>query len=263
MTGGTVWETIETSVADGVCRIALNRPEKLNPLSALLIDEVRRAFDAAAEDAAVRAIILTGRGRAFSAGADLRGGIQPGADLGTALETRYNPLVLAMRALPKPIIAAVNGICAGAACNLALACDIVLAARSAVFIEVFARIALLPDAGGTWFLPRVIGTQRALAASMLAADITAEQAHQWGMVWEVHDDAALPDAADALARRLAAGPTRAYAAMKQAFGAAAGNTLAQQLQLEADLQRALGHSADFAEGVTAFLEKRPSAFRGA
>jgi len=254
-------ETILCQTEAGICRITLNRPDKLNPLSRLMMQELSQAFEAAA-DPAVRAVVLTGTGRAFSAGADLRGGIQPGGDLGAALEELYNPLVLAMRSLPKPIIGAVNGICAGAACNLALACDIVLAARSAVFIEVFARIGLVPDAGGTFFLPRAIGTPRALAACLLTEEITAQQALDWGMIWQVVDDAALPDAAQSLAARLAQGPTLAYAAIKQAMLASGSNSLAAQLQMEADLQRGLGRSADFAEGVGAFLAKRPAEFTG-
>jgi 2-(1,2-epoxy-1,2-dihydrophenyl)acetyl-CoA isomerase len=255
-------EQILAEAAGGIFRITLNRPDKLNPLSAQLMDELGQAMAQAGEDPAVRVVVLTGNGRAFSAGADLRGGISPGGDLGAALERSYNPLVGAMRAMPKPIIAAVNGIAAGAACNIALACDIVIAARSAVFIEVFARIGLLPDAGGTFVLPRAIGTPRALAASLLAEDITAERALEWGMVWQVVDDADLPAAADALARRLAAGPTRAYAAIKQALYASERNTLGEQLALEAELQRGLGHTADFAEGVAAFREKRPAGFTG-
>lgn len=255
-------EQILAEAAGGIFRITLNRPDKLNPLSAQLMDELGQAMAQAGEDPSVRVVVLTGNGRAFSAGADLRGGIAPGGDLGAALERSYNPLVSAMRAMPKPIIAAVNGIAAGAACNIALACDIVIAARSAMFIEVFARIGLLPDAGGTYVLPRAIGTPRALAASLLAEDITAERALEWGMVWQVVDDADLPAAADALARRLAAGPTRAYAAIKQALYASERNTLGEQLALEAELQRGLGHTADFAEGVAAFRDKRPAAFTG-
>jgi 2-(1,2-epoxy-1,2-dihydrophenyl)acetyl-CoA isomerase len=178
------------------------------------------------------------------------------------LEATYNPLILAMREMPKPVIVAVNGIAAGAGCNLALAGDILIAARSAVFVEVFSRIGLIPDAGGTYFLPRLIGSGRALAASLLATDIDAETALAWGLVWQVVDDAALAETAMALARRLAAGPTGAYAAIKQAFNASAGNSLSEQLGLEAALQRGRGGSADFAEGVAAFREKRAAVFTG-
>ena len=245
---------------DGILRVTLNRPDKLNPLSSEIVYALQEAVAEAASDA-VRVVLLTGSGRAFSAGADLRSSVT-GSDVGDVLARTYNPLVAAMRALPKPIVAAVNGICAGAACNVALACDIVLAARSAVFIEVFARIGLLPDAGGTYLLPRAIGTPRAVAASMLAADIPAERALAWGMVWDVVDDATLAPAADALARRLAAGPTRAYAASKAAIYGADESAFRAALDTEARLQRGLGQSADFAEGVAAFLEKRPAAFTG-
>jgi 2-(1,2-epoxy-1,2-dihydrophenyl)acetyl-CoA isomerase len=247
---------------DGVLRLVLNRPDKLNPLSPSMLDTLWGHITGAATDRAVRAVVLTGTGRAFSSGADLRAGLSQGADLGRALETHYNPLVLAMRALPKPIIAGINGICAGAACNLALACDILVAARSASFSQIFARIGLLPDAGGTYFLPRIIGSQRAMAAAMLADQIGAEQALQWGMVWQVVDDQELDASVNALAQRLAQGPTAAYAAIKRAMGLGAAGDLATQLQLEADLQRELGQSADFAEGVGAFLQKRPAKFTG-
>jgi 2-(1,2-epoxy-1,2-dihydrophenyl)acetyl-CoA isomerase len=255
--------TIEVSVEAGVCRIALNRPEKLNPLSAEMLESLHEAIVAAGKDDKVRCVMLTGNGRAFSSGADLSArGLDHKVDLGDTLERRYHPLVLAIQALGKPVVAAVNGICAGAACNLALACDIVLAARSASFIEIFTRIGLLPDAGGTYFLPRVIGTQRAMAASLLAEPIPAETAREWGMVWQVVDDSELAAVAGALCARLASGPTRAYAAVKRAITASGANTLEQQLAMEASLQRGLGFSADFAEGVAAFKEKRPARFSG-
>ena len=255
------YETIEAKTDSGVARIAFNRPEKLNPLSAALLKETRAAFEVAASDAAVRVIVLTGHGRAFSAGADLReAGLT--ADLGAALIERYNPLVTAIRTSPKPVLAAVNGICAGAACNIALACDIVVATRSAVFIEVFARIGLMPDAGGTWFLPRAVGTPRAIGASMLAEEIPAERAASWGLIWECVDDESFSGRVDALAERLASGPTRAYAAIKRAIYAAEGPGLAAQLALEAELQGELGHSADLREGIASFMEKRKAAFTG-
>ena len=255
------YETIQAETTGGICRITFNRPDKLNPLSATLLRETADAFTAASADAAIRAIVLTGSGRAFSAGADLReAGLTQ--DLGAALEDRYNPLVTAIRSAPKPVLAAINGICAGAACNIALACDIVVATRSAVFIEVFARIGLIPDAGGTWFLPRAIGTPRAVAASMLADDIPAERAADWGLIWQAIDDADFAATVDALAQRLATGPTRAYAAIKSAIYTAEGPGLAAQLALEAELQRDLGHSTDMREGIASFLEKRKANFTG-
>ena len=255
------YETIEAKSEGGVARIAFNRPDKLNPLSSALLKETRAAFQAVASDPAVRAIILTGHGRAFSAGADLLEA-RLTEDLGAALIERYNPLVTAIRTSPKPVLAAINGICAGAACNIALACDIVVATRSAVFIEVFARIGLMPDAGGTWFLPRAVGTPRAIGASMLAEEIPAERAASWGLIWECVDDESFSGRVDALAERLASGPTRAYAAIKRAIYAAEGPGLAAQLALEAELQRELGHSADLREGIASFMEKRKAAFTG-
>ena len=255
------YEHILYDTAEHVARVTLNVPDKLNPLSAEMLGELSHAFAAARDDADVRAIVLTGAGRAFSAGADLRA-VSPGRDLGVSLERGYNPLVAAMRALPKPILASVNGVCAGAACGIALACDIVVAARSASFIEVFARIALLPDAGNTYFLPRAIGTPRALAASLLADDIGAEQAHAWGMIWQVVDDAALTETVAVLAGRLARGPSATYGLIKRAIYAGGERSLADQLQFEADLQRRAGFTADHAEGVAAFKEKRAARFTG-
>jgi 2-(1,2-epoxy-1,2-dihydrophenyl)acetyl-CoA isomerase len=174
----------------------------------------------------------------------------------------FNPLIRAMRSLPKPIVGAINGVAAGGGANLALACDIVLAARSARFDQAFVRISLMPDLGGTYFLPRSVGDARARALAMLGTSVPAEQAERMGMVWQVIDDAQLMPEADRLARQLAAGPTLSYAAIKKAINAAATNSLDQQLDLERDSQRALGQSADFREGVTAFLQKRPAKFTG-
>jgi 2-(1,2-epoxy-1,2-dihydrophenyl)acetyl-CoA isomerase len=189
-------------------------------------------------------------------------GEAPAFDLGATLEQNYNPLVLGLRALPLPVVCAVNGVAAGAGCNLALACDIVLAGRSARFIELFSRIGLIPDAGGTYALPRSIGLARALAISMLAEPVSAEQAVSWGLIWKCVDDEQLMPEATHLVRALASGPTRAYALTKQAMYASSTHTLEQQLALEARLQREAGRSADFREGVTAFLEKRPARFSG-
>jgi 2-(1,2-epoxy-1,2-dihydrophenyl)acetyl-CoA isomerase len=252
----------------GVLSLTLNRPTRLNamsqPLIAALAGEIARAHD----DVAVRSVLLTGTGRGFCAGADLAGngtgatGADGKPDLGAVMESHYNPLIRSIRALPKPVIAAVNGVAAGGGANLALACDIVLAARSARFDQAFVRISLMPDLGGTWFLPHTVGDARARALAMLGSSVSAEDAQRMGMVWQVFDDSALMGEATKLARKLAAGPTLSYAAIKNALNRAGTNSLDQQLDLERDAQRALGRSADFKEGVAAFLAKRPANFTG-
>jgi 2-(1,2-epoxy-1,2-dihydrophenyl)acetyl-CoA isomerase len=253
---------------NGVLTLILNRPKRLNAMSADLIDAMNHELGCAARDPGIRAVLLTGTGRGFCAGADLAGGGPgvPGSDgkpdLGAGLDQRFNPMIRAMRELPKPIVAAVNGVAAGGGANLALACDIVLAARSARFDQAFVRISLLPDLGGTWFLPHIVGDARARALAMLGASLSAEDAERTGMVWQVVDDAALMDEASKLARRLASGPTLSYAAIKKAMNVAATNTLEQQLDLERDSQRLLGRSDDYREGVAAFLAKRPAKFVG-
>lgn len=261
------FEAITYGVADAVATITLNRPDKLNPLSSTMVREIDQAFQQAGEDPSVRAIMLTGTGRAFSAGADLTEGFGGQSDLsnldvGRALEERYNPLILRMRAMAKPIIGAVNGIAAGAGCNLALACDITVAAKSAKFIQIFARIGLVPDAGGTYFLPRLVGMQRAMAASMLAEDVPAEDAARWGMIWKVFPDDSFAEEARAFAVHLASRPTRTMGFIKEALYASAGNDLARQLHVERELQREAGRTNDFREGVMAFLQKRPANFTG-
>ncbi|MBM3650637.1 MAG: 2-(1,2-epoxy-1,2-dihydrophenyl)acetyl-CoA isomerase [Alphaproteobacteria bacterium] len=256
------------ALESGVLVLTLNRPQRLNAMSTALIEAMNRELARARDDSAVRAVLLTGTGRGFCAGADLVGSgpMEPTADgrpdLGREMDRIFNPMIRAMRALPKPIVAAVNGVAAGGGANLALACDIVLAARSARFDQAFVRISLIPDLGGTWFLPHTVGDARARALAMLGAAVPAEEARRMGMVWQVVDDADLMTEATALARRLAAGPTLSYAAIKRAINEAATNTLDQQLDLERDSQRALGRSADFREGVAAFLAKRPAQFTG-
>jgi 2-(1,2-epoxy-1,2-dihydrophenyl)acetyl-CoA isomerase len=252
----------------GVLTLMLNRPQRLNAMSPGLIEAMNHELGRARDDKDIRAVLLTGIGRGFCAGADLAGG-GPGdpdaagqPDLGAAMDRLFNPMIRAMRALPKPIVAAVNGVAAGGGANLALACDIVLAARSARFDQAFVRISLIPDLGGTWFLPHTVGDARARALAMLGSSVPAEEAQRMGMVWQVLDDGALMEEAKKLAHRLAAGPTLSYAAIKQAIDAAATNTLDQQLDLERDSQRALGRSADCKEGVAAFLAKRPANFTG-
>jgi 2-(1,2-epoxy-1,2-dihydrophenyl)acetyl-CoA isomerase len=266
--GGQVmpFETILFEITDRVAYLTLNRPQKLNAFTALMHAELREAMDQVRGATDTRALLLTGSGRGFCAGQDLSERVvSPGSarfDLGSSLEQNYNPLVIGLRELPLPVICAVNGVAAGAGCNLALACDIVLAARSASFIEVFSRIGLIPDAGGTYFLPRLVGSARAMGLSLLAEPVSAEQAVDCGLIWKCVDDAELMREARELARRLANGPTRAYALIKQALLVSTTNTLQQQLALEARLQREAGHSADFQEGVKAFLEKRPAQFSG-
>lgn len=252
----------------GVLTLTLNRPQRLNAMSQPLITAVIAEIARARDDAAVRSVLITGTGRGFCAGADLAGtgtgavGADGKPDLGAVMERLYNPMIRAIRDLPKPVIAAVNGVAAGGGANLALACDIVLAARSARFDQAFVRISLIPDLGGTWFLPHTVGDARARALAMLGSSVPAEEAVRMGMVWQVVDDAALMDEATKLARRLAAGPTLSYAAIKKAMNAAGTNSLDQQLDLERDAQRELGRSADFKEGVAAFLAKRPANFTG-
>ena len=227
---------------------------------------MERYLTEAAADDAVRAVLLTGAGKAFCAGQDLGDrAVQPGdqaPDLGESLENRYNPAIRAIRTMAKPVVVAVNGVAAGAGANIALAGDIVIAARSARFIQAFARIGLIPDSGGTFFLPRSIGMPRALGVSLLAEPISAETAADWGMIWAVADDEALITEATDLARSLAAGPTTGYAAIKAALNASLGSSLDEQLDRERDLQREAGRSYDYGEGVAAFLEKRVPRFRG-
>jgi 2-(1,2-epoxy-1,2-dihydrophenyl)acetyl-CoA isomerase len=243
--------------------LTLNRPERLNALNSALMAALNAAFAAAAADEAVRAVLLTGAGRGFCAGADLiqeLGGEMP--DLGALIDELYNPLVQKMRGLGKPVVCAVNGVAAGAGMNLALAGDVIIAAKSANFTQAFVRIGQLPEAGGTYFLPRLVGEARARAMAMLGETISAAQAEAFGMVWKVFDDEVFATEALTMATNLAAKPALALALMKQAFNASAGNGLQAQLELERDSQRKLGYSPDFAEGVKAFVEKRPAVFTG-
>ncbi len=258
-------DTILTDRQGGVTRITLNRPDKLNAFNEEMHLALRAALEGIEADPNARAVLLTGAGRGFCAGQDLgdREMAEGEAfDLGDTLERLYNPLIRRIRALPKPIICSVNGAAAGAGASLALACDIVLAARSAKFLIAFARIGLVPDSGGTWFLPRLIGEARTKGMALLAEPVDAETAERWGLIWKAVDDDALAGEAEALAARMAAGPTQGYAMIKQALHESPRRTLDDQLDLERDLQRAAGHTEDYREGVTAFLEKRKAVFKG-
>lgn len=249
----------------GVARLTLNRPEVLNSFNGQMVDELRAAFEGAAADDSVRAVLLTGAGRAFCAGQDLAEAVppdgSPAPDIGDIV-ANYNTLVRAMRALEKPIVCAVNGVAAGAGANIALACDIVLAADGAAFIQAFSKIGLIPDNGGTYFLPRLVGMARAASLMMLAEKLSAAQAAEWGMIYRVVPAGELLDSAAALAADLATQPTRALGLIKRALNASWANDLDAQLDVEAELQREAGQTADYREGVRAFQEKRKARFVG-
>lgn len=260
-----MYEKIDLAMADGLATLTLNAPDKLNAVSRKMIAELKECWEGLAGDSAVRAVLLTGAGRGFCAGADLADPDRESgatADSGAALDKFFNPVIRTMRAMPKPIIAAVNGVAAGVGMSFVMASDIAIAAKSASFLQAFARIGLLPDGGSTWFLPRLVGDARARALAMLAPQISAEQARQWGLVWDVVEDADLMKSATEVARRLADGPTLSLARIKEAMNRASTSTLAAQLDVERDFQRELGKSADFKEGVAAFLAKRKPVFKG-
>jgi 2-(1,2-epoxy-1,2-dihydrophenyl)acetyl-CoA isomerase len=264
--GSPAEDHLLVSVDSGVGSVTLNRPDRLNSFTAAMLVDLRATLERFAADESVRCVMLTGAGRAFCAGQDLSDrSVAPGAerpDLGESLGERYNPVVTALRTMPKPVVVAVNGVAAGAGANLALHGDIVIAARSARFIQSFAKLGLVPDSGGTYLLPRLAGSARAMGMALLAEPVTAEQALEWGMVWAVVDDEELTSAVAALTTELAAGPTAGYARIKQAMAASLGNTLADQLEMERALQQEAGWSDDYAEGVAAFMEKRPPRFGG-
>ena len=262
----TGYQTILFDIFDGYARITLNRPDKLNAFTGEMHGELRDALKQIRRDDGIRALILTGAGRGFCAGQDLgdrtMGPGEEAPNLGETLEQNYNPLVKMIRTLEKPVICAVNGVAAGAGANLALCCDIVLAARSASFIQAFCKIGLIPDCGGTWSLPRLVGWGRANGLAMLGDKLSAEQAEQWGMIWQCFDDDLLAQEAEKLARHMASQPTRAYALIKRAMNQTTTNGLEAQLDLERDLQTLAGRTEDYREGTSAFMEKRQPAFKG-
>jgi 2-(1,2-epoxy-1,2-dihydrophenyl)acetyl-CoA isomerase len=253
------------ALSDNLARITLNRPERLNSFNVAMHEALAAALDRAEADGA-RAILLTGAGRGFCAGQDLSDrAVAPDGeapDLGASVERFYNPLIRRLTSMPLPVVCAVNGVAAGAGANIALACDIVLAARSAKFIQSFAGIGLIPDSGGTWHLPRLAGQARALGLALTGEPLPAEKAEAWGLIWRCLDDDQLMPEAEALAARLAAGPTRGLAATKAAIRGDWNRTLDQALDNERDLMRELGRSADYQEGVAAFMDKRKPVFRG-
>lgn len=260
------YQSILFSLESGIARLTLNRPDRLNSFNDAMHAEVRDALAKVAADSTARVLVLTGAGRAFCAGQDLADrAVAPGMsppDLGASIERNYKPLILTLRALPLPVVCAVNGVAAGAGANLALACDIVLAAKSARFIQAFSKIGLIPDSGGTYFLPRLVGTARAMGLAFLGDMVSSEQAQAWGLIWKCVDDHALADETEQLAQQFAGAATKALARTKEAIYAAAGNSLEAQLDLERDYQRELGQTFDYREGVTAFTQKRTPKFQG-
>jgi 2-(1,2-epoxy-1,2-dihydrophenyl)acetyl-CoA isomerase len=260
------YEHILFSLERGIARLTLNRPERLNSFNDAMHAEVRDALGRVRADVSARVLVMTGSGRGFCAGQDLSdrtvSADDTPADLGASVERNYKPLVLGLRELPLPVVCAVNGVAAGAGANLAFACDIVVAAKSASFIEAFSKLGLIPDTGGTYFLPRLVGTARAMGMALLGDKISAEQAAAWGLIWQCVDDAELPAVIEKLAAHFAQAPTRGLARTKQALYASGANTLETQLDLERDIMRELGASDDYREGVAAFMAKRPPKFSG-
>jgi 2-(1,2-epoxy-1,2-dihydrophenyl)acetyl-CoA isomerase len=256
------YETILFDVSGGIARITLNRPDKLNSFNVAMHHELRDVLDTLVD---TRVVILTGAGRAFCAGQDLNEravASEHPVDLGVTVETCWNPLIRRLRDLPQPIIARVNGVAAGAGANVALACDLVVAAKSAKFIQSFTPIGLIPDSGGTWVLPRLVGQARALGLTLTGEPLPAEQAADWGLIWKAVDDDALDAEVDALASRLASLPPLGLGETKKMIRSTWSRTLDQDLQEERNEMRRLGFTADYREGVAAFLEKRTPTFTG-
>ena len=260
------YQNIRFETQDGIARLTLNRPDKLNSFTSAMHAELRSALDVVQTDKTIRVLVITGAGRGFCAGQDLAdpdmamGQMQP--DIGNVVEQNYKPLILALQNLRVPTVAQVNGIAAGAGASLALACDLVIAAKSASFLQAFSKIGLIPDTGGTWFLPQRVGMARALGLAMLAEKLPAEKAAEWGLIWQAVDDADLASTVDKLAAQLATMPTKALVRTRAAMHAAPNHTLEQQLSMEGGFMRELGWSPDFAEGVAAFMEKRAPKFTG-
>lgn len=264
------YQNILFELNDGVARLTFNRPDRLNSFNIAMHGEVRdvlsRLDSQQNREGSARVLVITGAGRGFCAGQDLGDrAVAPGGkgvDLGDSIENYYKPLVLGLRNLPIPVIAAVNGVAAGAGANIALACDFVIAGKSASFIQSFSKIGLVPDSGGTWILPRLVGNARAMGLAMLGDKLPAEQAAQWGLIWRCVEDSELTDTVDALAKQFAVAPTRGLARTKQAIYESWGRSFEQQLELERDFQRELGASEDYKEGVAAFMDKRTAKFTG-
>jgi len=258
--------TIEFVIEDGLARLTLDRPDRLNSFNAQMHEEVRAAMETVQGDDGIRCLLISGNGRAFCAGQDLSDrDVAPGddaPDLGETLERKYNPLIRSLVTLEKPVICAVNGVAAGAGANIALACDIVIAAESAKFIQSFCSIGLVPDSGGTWTLPRLAGRARALGMALLGERISARQAEDWGMIWKCVADDDLASTTEQMARHLATQPTRGLGLIKRAMLASNDNSLDDQLDLERDLQQLAGRSDDYREGVSAFMDKREPEFKG-
>ena len=260
------YHTISFDINNGVALLTLNSPDTLNSFTQQMHGEVREAITMVRSDNSIRCLVLTGAGRGFCAGQDLNDRSVKASDavpdLGESVERNYNPLIRSIMTLDKPVLCAVNGVAAGAGASLALACDIVFAARSASFVQVFCKIGLVPDSGGTWNLPRALGLPRAKALALLGDKLSAEQAENWGMIWRCVDNDALMTETLKVAEHLATQPTKGLATIKHLLNQSFSNPLHQQLELEKSAMRELGQSYDYREGVAAFMEKRPAAFKG-
>ncbi len=260
------YQNILFTTQDGIARLTLNRPDKLNSFTGAMHAELRDALDRIQADKTMRVLVITGAGRAFCAGQDLAdpdmavGATMP--DVGNVVEQNYKPLILRLQNLRVPTVAMVNGVAAGAGASLALACDLVIAGKGASFLQAFSKIGLVPDTGGTWFLPQRVGMARAMGLAMLADKLPAEKAAEWGLIWQAVEDADLTATVDKLATQLSTMPTKALVRTRQALHAAPTHTLEQQLSMEGGFMRELGWSPDFAEGVAAFMEKRAPRFTG-